>query len=294
MMNPKSICPDLQSIADRKIVDMFTESTQRWRNVMGKSPVRIMGCLVAVASLAACSSSSSSSSSVAEPTSTSHMMGMSTGPDAVAADVDASPYVFGILPNGSMALDTGVERQVAVIAQGEATPDGAVPVVVRNMTRDTVHMVQAHVDLVDTNDQVVDSGSFVFLAPFVVAPGEIAFGAVPLGTEWDLASGKLRAKVDSFNVMAPGPQARTMAVVTEASIADGAVTGTATNATDTTLAGGVTVTAMCFDTIRRPFHVATVDVPGDLRGGDSAGFSIPLGDKAATCSQMLLTAAEIG
>ena len=253
--------------------------------------------------VAACASNDSMKSTIGPaevvsgdsgPSTTSHMMGMSTGPDPEPAAVDASPYVFGILPNVTLPLDSGVAREVAVIAQGEPVPGtNAVPVVVRNMTRDTVHMVQAHVDLLDANDQVVDSGSFVFLAPFVVAPGEIAFGAVPTNPDWDTTSGTLRAKVDSFNVMSPGPEARSMAVVTEAFVGDGAITGSATNDTDTAFGNGVEVTVMCFDTIRRPFHVATVEVPGEIPSGESVEFDMPLEGDAAKCNQVLLAATEL-
>ena len=226
---------------------------------------------------------------------TAHMMGMSTGPDPEPADADASPYVFGVLPNGTLPLDRGVTREVAVIAQGEPVRGtNAVPVVVRNMTRDTVHAIQGHVDLLDADDQVVDSGGFSFLAPLVVAPGEIAFGSLSADPDWDLTSGTLRAKVDSFNVMAPGPEARSMAVVTEASVAAGAITGSVTNDTDATLSNGITVTVMCFDTIRRPFHVVDADVPGDVPSGGSVDFSVALEGDAAKCSQVLVAASEIG
>ena len=84
-----------------------------------------------------------------------------------------------------------------------------------------------------------------------------------------------------------------MAVVTQASVADGEVTGTVTNDTDTTLTGGVCVTAMCFDTILRPFHVVTTAVEGDIPAGESVDFVVPLQGDGATCTQILLTATEI-
>lgn len=269
-------------------------TTHRFRCLMAVLAVASLSCSSADDASTVSSAPSEATATKADPTATSHMMGMSTGPDPEPAEVDASPYVFAILPDGAMALDRGVEREVSVIAQGEPTQDGAVPLVVRNMTRDTVHMVQGHVDLLDDNDQVLDSGDFAFLAPFAVAPGEIAFGAMPTGDDWDLAAGTLRAKVDSFNVMAPGPEARSMAVVTEASLGDGVVTGTATNDTEAVLAGGVEVTAMCFDTIRRPAGVVTVAVEGDVPAGGSVEFEVPLDGGGAPCTRVLLTATEMG
>ena len=271
---------------------------------MGRRTVGAWTGILAVLVLASCTSSSSLSSSTDEtavdsaasvaPSTTSHMMGMSTGPDPEPAAVDASPYVFGILPNATMPLDPGVTREVAVIAQGEPVAGtNAVPVVVRNMTRDTVYGVQGHVDLLDANNQVVDSGDFSFLSPLVVAPGEIAFGAMVASPEWDLSTGTLRAKVDSFNVMAPGPDAPSMAVVAEASMSQASITGVAVNDTDTAFDRGVDVTVMCFDAIRRPFHVAIVEVPGRIPRGESVGFEIPLEGDAAKCSQVLLAATEI-
>lgn len=253
--------------------------------------------------LAACASGGSTNTTLgsaevvtgdAQPSTTSHMMGMSAGLDPEPAAVDASPYVFGILPHAVLSLDPGITREVAVIAQGEPAPGtNAVPVVVRNMTRDTVYGIRGHVDLLDADGLVVDSGDFSFLAPLVVAPGEIAFGAMPANPDWDPTSGTLRAKVDSFNVMAPDPESQSMAVVTTAVVDASSIVGTVVNDTDSTFVNGVTVTALCFDRIRRPSHVASVDLSGSLSGGGSADFSIPLAGNATRCTQVLLAALEI-
>ena len=106
-------------------------------------------------------------------------MGVASESDAITTQVrplDArhSPYVGG---NASPRLPAGQQGRVVVVARGQSEYV-SIPIVVRNNSTRTVTEVRVRAVATTPSGEVITTGSSSVLQPFLVRPGEIAFGEV--------------------------------------------------------------------------------------------------------------------
>lgn len=171
--------------------------------------------------------------------------------DVVPLPPGANPAV-GVA--GIESLPDGEPGQLSVIAQAaQLDSSGSLAVVVRNLTDEPLAGIEVTGTARDANGALVGSGSDQGLDPFVVGPGEIAFGyvyfgfeGVPEGTTFELSvSGTplddvYMGKIDL--------------VITEHNRTENSVLVMLTNETDREASGPIGVQLMCFDEAGIPFE----------------------------------------
>ena len=118
------------------------------------------------------------STSLASTTTTSEAPG---GGDPV--DSQASQFVGGTF---SGQQPTGEVGELSVIAVGEDIGQ-SVPLIVRNMTDESVIRIEINGLARDEEGRLLASGSSQGLNPNLVAPGEIAYGYVYFGFDTDMS-----------------------------------------------------------------------------------------------------------
>lgn len=104
--------------------------------------------------------------------------------DVEARSPDSSVFVAGTFDG---VLSDGEATSVSVIEQGTEI-GSSVPVIVRNMTSDSIIRVEVAGIARDIDGSLIASGSSQGLKPNLIAPGEIAFGYVYFGYESTLDS----------------------------------------------------------------------------------------------------------
>ena len=95
---------------------------------------------------------------------------------APTTEVDATAYIAGsnITPDDLPAGDSGL----VVIAQGQPSDFGVIPVVVRNNTDGPVYNLEISATARDAAGSVLGTGSGRDIVPALVPPGSIAFGRI--------------------------------------------------------------------------------------------------------------------
>ncbi len=104
--------------------------------------------------------------------------------DVEARSPDSSAFVAGTFDG---VLSEGEAASVSVIEQGTEI-GSSVPVIVRNMTSESIIRVEVAGIARDSDGTLIASGSSQGLKPNLIAPGEIAFGYVYFGYESTLDS----------------------------------------------------------------------------------------------------------
>lgn len=175
--------------------------------------------------------------------------------ETTEAATEAPAEVVPLPPNANPALavvgvDTlpaGEPGKLSVIAQAsELSSSGSLPIVVRNMTDKPVARIQVTGTARDASGTLVGSGSDQGFTPFVVGPGEIAFGyvyfgfdGVPEGTTFELSvSGSKPGDVFLGGVDL---------VVAEQNRTGDSIVVALRNDTDKEISGPISLDLMCFD-----------------------------------------------
>lgn len=226
-----------------------------------------------------------------------------TAPEVERPALDASPYLatFGDLDDLSLAVDRGGE--LLVVAQGPLTPQQTVPVLVRNGTiGDVVDITLYHEDQDDLHledyegsdphleARVTGEGR---LLPYIVPPGEIAFGYVYMDDDYSDAEnpGELDFRADHYD----NPWSLGVPVaVSEANLSGSRFTLTLTNQNERPVIDLVML-IICIDTNGIPFGHPTFDDPQAfldqrLEPGQTGAFTLDLSNLPDGCNQGLAAA----
>ncbi len=148
---------------------------------------------------------------------------------------------------GVDTLPAGEPGKLSVIAQASTLDrSGSLPIVVRNMTDEQVARIEVTGTARDASGALVGSGSDQGLTPYLVGPGEIAFGdvyfgfdGVPEGTTFELSV----SGADPDDVFA----GKVDLVVTEHNSAADSIVVALRNDGDKEVSGPIGLSLMCFD-----------------------------------------------
>ena len=203
---------------------------------------------------AAATTISTTSTTVAETTTT-----VDLGPQPLSPQ--ASPFVAGTFVGD---LPPGTESEISVILEGTNITQ-AVPLIVRNMTEDTVVNIEVAGLARDQEGALLASGSSQGFSPNLVASGEIAFGYVYFGFDADLG----RAATTEWTVSATPSTSEFLfgtvdLVPSEWSSAGSNIIVLLSNDTDDVVDGPIGANAACFDSSGE-----FTDVSRDFADGDT-------------------------
>lgn len=182
-------------------------------------------------------STASSDSSTVDPTT------IAPG-NVTPAAPDASAFVGSFGQAELVSLAPGEPGKVSVIESGPyVTGSQILPVLVRNMTGQTLGRITLTGVARDATGALVGSGEDQGLQPAVVAPGEVAWGDVYFGA--DLPQGT------TFEVLASGEPLGDLSFsnlpmeITELNVSQDTIVGIASNAGTTTVSGPIGVSVLC-------------------------------------------------
>jgi outer membrane murein-binding lipoprotein Lpp len=156
----------------------------------------------------------------------------------------ASPFVGGTFVD---ELPPGIDSELSVILEG-THQDGSVPLIIRNLTEESVIGIEVNGIARDQDGGLVSSGSSQGFSPQLVAPGEIAYGYVYFGYDVDLSNAASYewsvTATSSTDQFAPG--FADLVPVEWSSVGDNIVV-LLSNDTDAVITGPISVDAACFD-----------------------------------------------
>lgn len=251
-------------------------------------------------------------------------LGLSLAPLAGAQDAtpDATPASSGgdlIVGSSDLAplIPEPVDGEIAVVAYGPL--DGFnIPVIVVNGTDEAVEDIEITVmvagesvttagatpaadstpvaadgvpdDSVAVDEAEVVTGRGLGLTPDVLAPGDIAIGAITFDGADIAAGAELVFTIESLPVRDANLD-EVDVELSEVSFTDGTFTGTATNAAGPDIPGTVNVRAVCQDADGNltGFASGYLDADG-LAQGDSAAFELDLPPAIERCDAWLIAA----
>lgn len=203
-----------------------------------------------------------------------------------AAEIDPTAYLatFNITPDDLPVGDIGL----VVIAEGQPSAYGTIPVVVRNNTDAPAYNIEISATARDAAGSVLGTGSGILLAPSYVAPAGIAFGTVSfMDTSLDSATIEYLVTADDAPSIIV---ARRDLEVLEHNIVGNNIVGTLLNANATPLdliQGG----AICFDDNLVPVAAPSSFTDQErVEANAEIPFSVNLFSDTAKCGRYFLSA----
>ncbi|PIE33082.1 MAG: hypothetical protein CSA55_02420 [Ilumatobacter coccineus] len=207
-----------------------------------------------------------------------------SAPRGAPGATDARPSLTAFGDADVIQIPEGTPGELSVVAVGEDTSHGYLSVIVRNNTAEAVGSIEAAVEI-HSDGEVIETTTSQQFIPWVVEPGEIAFGRV--GYSENLAREDITYDLRLTPSVVIDAYRGVPSV--EVNNVDVDITGTVKNTSQELMNGPIGLAVACFDEsgtfLGNKFSIADEE---ELEPGATGSFKITLLD--LTCDNGLMSA----
>ena len=245
----------------------------------------------AILVLAGCSSTSDEQSDKGPSTTASGGAATESTTTTAAKGKGAEPTTSAALfVSGNPAIGPGEPGKLSVVAVGKPKGEmgSTVPVVFRNNTKDTLTSLELSGTARGADGSLIGSGEDQGIEPFIVNPGEWAFGyvyfdtALPADAKIEVTARGDEAK-GSISLFDKIPLKVSEVNLVKQEFGDNYV-GIVVNTSDEKALDSGSVLIACFDAASQPIGVLSGTTDGEISKGGTASFSVDTYSSDGQCA----------